>query len=181
MTTTILFLLAVNILVIYTAFIVIKFGVLPSFSDSWYALQKVWSKRRKKYINISGVFQVVLGTVAVLMAVVMFDLTHGLWWQFVSFLTAAPLVFVAAAPDFKTGGLATNTHKYAAILSGVFSIAWVILASTSIAPNVWINIPVMAMAMGLAYYGNSQQNGLWWAEYACFMWTICGIAVALWG
>jgi hypothetical protein len=152
MTTT--FFLAVIILLSYTIFLVIKFGVLPSFSQSWYELKK---------FGFGWVFQVVLGSVAMLMLVTMADLTYGLWWQFVSFLTAAPLVFVAAAPDFKTGGLATNTHKYAAILSGIFSIVWVILASTSIAPNAWMNIPVMAVFMALCYYANKKQNGLWWA------------------
>jgi len=168
MTTT--FILAVLILLSYTIFLIINFGVLPSFSHSWYKL---------KEIGFGWVFQVVLGSVAMLMLVTMVDLTFGQWWQFVSFFVAAPLLFVAAAPDFETGGLATNTHKYAAILSGIFSIVWVMLASTSISPNAWMNIPVMAVLMGLCYYANKQQNGLWWAEYASFGWLILSVGVGI--
>ena len=164
------FFLAVLILLSYTIFLIVKFGVLPSFSDSWYKL---------KELGFGWVFQVVLGSVAMLMLVTMVDLTFGQWWQFVSFFVAAPLLFVAAAPDFKTGGLATNTHKYAAILSGIASIAWVLLASTSIAPNTWINIPIMAVIMGLCWLANKRQNGLWWAEYASFEWLMLSVGVAI--
>jgi len=168
MTTT--FFLAVLILLSYTIFLIVKFGVLPSFSDSWYKLED---------LGFGWLFQAVLWSVSMLMLMTMLDLTVGVWWQFVSFFVAAPLMFVAAAPDFKTGGLATNTHKYAAILSGIASIVWVILASTSIAPNAWMNIPVMSMAMALCYYANKQQNGLWWAEYASFGWLMLSVGVAI--
>jgi hypothetical protein len=164
------FFLAVLILLSYTIFLVIKFGVLPSFSDSWYALQK---------IGLEPLFPAVLSTVSMLMLITMFDLTQGLWWQFVSLFVCFPLLYVAVARAFKIGGLESAVHKYAAILSGIASIVWVILASTSIAPNAWMNIPVMAVFMALCYYANKQQNGLWWAEYASFGWLIMSVGVAI--
>jgi hypothetical protein len=164
------FILAVAILLSFTVFLIVKFGVLPSFSDSWYKL---------KEIGLQWLFPLVLSSVSMLMFLTMLDLTAGLWWQFVSFFVCAPLFFVALAAAFKMGGLVSAVHKYAAIISGVASIVWVLLASIDIAPNVWINIPIMAILMGLCWLANKRQNGLWWAEYASFDWLMLSVSVAI--
>ena len=85
-----LFITALVIFTLYTVFIALKYGILPSLSDSYYALGKH-----------GWVFQVMLGTVSFLMMLSLLDATYGKGFQIYAFLTTVPLIFVAAAPKFK--------------------------------------------------------------------------------
>ena len=168
MTTTLFFFsLGCTALTVYTLYVMIRYGVRPSFSDTFY--------------NTGALFPIVMGLMVLSFIIPILDATYGQWWQFVSLLTIAPIGFVGAAAMYKDGGLVYKVHMAAAWSSAVFSLVWITLASIYIKPMVALCVPMAGIIAYLGYLIDERQNKVWWAEYACFMWTIGGIAVALWG
>lgn len=161
---------SLSIFLTYTIVIAIIFGILPSLSDSYYALKHKW--------NLGGVFQVVLALSSLLISFSLYETLEGYWFQFLGFLTATPLLFVAAAPEFNspTGkkSLEAGVHGKSAILSGVMSLFLMIQLAVSVDPVFWKILAIGIVLNSLGFLFNllfkNDKNWLYWAEYTCFFW-----------
>lgn len=170
--TTLSFFAGLTTLIVFTLYIVLKYGVQPSFSDSYYALQK--DKKGKGIL-----FTITMVAMSFFFAIPMLEISSGQWWQFVSFLAIAPIAFVGVAAQFRAGGLTKETHMKAAKMSALFSFIWVVLCGIYINQAVLLTIPISVILMATIYILSGRANKIWWAEYACFMWTITTIDILL--
>jgi len=159
-----LFLIGLITLLSYTGFTIYKCGISSSFSDTFYGLK-----------NLGWLFTINMFILTFSLSPVMLTITENQWWQFVSFFTITPIAFIGAASAYKGGELVYKTHMFAAGLSTVSSIIWVILSSIYILPNIWLTIPISIIIMTICYFLDKRKSLIWWVEFACFMWTLVTI------
>jgi len=165
----ILFFIGISIFILYTIYVILKTGILSSFSESYYALKKD-----------GWLFQLNMIITTFTMLPTMLIITEKYWWQFISFFAIAPITFVGVAPKFKTNkSLEKEVHIKAAKISAIGSLIWVILGSIYISNLLWIVIPTSIILMIILWLLNHRKNYIWWAEYACFMWTLTSIGILL--
>lgn len=164
-----LFFIGVGTLLLFSLYVIYKFGVQPSFSDSYYALgKKGW------------MFQLNMIVMTFSFTPVMLEISAGYWWQFLSFLAIAPIAFVGVAPKFKVkNSPERDVHMFAAKMSAIFSLLWVAMVGYDINKIVWLTIPLSALVMFVAYLINGKKNKIWWAEYICFSWTLMTMGILL--
>ena len=155
-----------TVLLAYTLYVVIRYGIQKSFSDSFY--------------KTGAIFPAVMFLMTFAFIVPMLDATFGQWWQFVSIFVVIPIAFVGAAAAFYDGGITYKVHMVSAWSSAIASLVWLILATIYINPWTIISVPFAALIAYFGYLINEKQNPTWWAEYACFLWMIGGLAVAGW-
>ena len=170
--TTLSFFAGPTTLIVFTLYIILKYDVQPSFSDSYYALEK--DKKGKGIL-----FTITMVAMTFLFAVPMLEITVGQWWQFVSFFAIAPIAFVGVAAQFRAGGLTKEAHMRAAKMSALFSFVWVVLCGIYLNWVVLLTIPVSVALMAAIWLLSGRTNKVWWAEYACFLWTITTIDITL--
>lgn len=172
MTTTLFFLAGLTTLIIFTLYIILKYGIQPSFSDSYYALEK--DKKGKGIL-----FTITMVAMSFFFAVPMLEISAGYWWQFISFFAIVPIAFVGVAAQFRAGGLTKETHMKAAKMSALFSFIWVVLCGIYINQTVLLTIPVSVALMAAIWLLSGRTNKVWWAEYACFTWTVTTIDILI--
>ena len=172
----ILFMIAILILAGYIAFILIKVGLktLPTLSDSYYELKAI--KDRYKYL-----FQFTLLSVSFLLVPVMLEFTPEAF-KFLAFFTVAPIAFVAVAPRFRAvdnvyGDNEKKVHKTAALVSGISSALWVVAIAATSGWDILLTIPISAFLAYCGYAVSGQK--VWWAEMACFAWTLSTAALII--
>lgn len=170
--TTLSFFAGLTTLIVFTLYIFLKYGIQPSFSDSYYALEK--DKKGKGIL-----FTITMVAMTFFFAVPMLEISAGQWWQFISFFAIAPIAFVGVAARFREGGLTKETHMKAAKMSALFSFIWVVLCGICINWVVLLTIPVSVALMAAIWLLSGRTNKVWWAEYACFVWTITTIDILL--
>ena len=105
----------------YILFILFRFGLLPSISQSYYALEG-----EKKGLGV--VFYLVFMTMIFTLIPYWLEITSENT-QFIAFLSAAGLGFVGAAPAFKLD-LEGKVHVISAKACAVFSVLWIVFNST---------------------------------------------------
>ena len=102
----------------YTAYYLSRVGLLPSHSDSYFALGKQ-----------GWMFQVSLFLSAFLLMIPLLEITPDPF-KFTALFTCAPVLFTAFAPDFrKENGKVTmerNVHMMGAKIGGVISFIWAV-------------------------------------------------------
>jgi uncharacterized membrane protein YjjP (DUF1212 family) len=158
---------------IYTIWVIQLVGMqkLTSFSQTYYELEKI--RDRYKYL-----FQVVMLGMCFLFAIVMFQLTEGLWFQFVGAFTVLPIGFVGFAPRFEVGNmLERDVHFTAAYTSAGFSLIWVTLLAIYVNWHIALTIPAASVVAFLLYKLTGVHTKVWWAEMACFWWTQATMAM----
>ena len=99
----------------------------------------------------------------------MFQLSEGYWFQFLGLFAAFPICFVGVAPRFgfvEGLELEREVHFFAAKLSGVASIIWIILMAIYVAPILALSIPISALICFAAYKIFGRE--IWWIEMAAF-------------
>ena len=170
--TSLSFFLGFATLLSFTRYIFLKYGIQSSFSDSYYALEK--DKKGKGIL-----FTITMVAMTFFFVVSMLEVSAGQWWQFISFFAIAPIAFVGVAAPFRDGGLTKKTHMNAAKMSALFSFIWVVLCGIYINQTVLLTIPVSVALMAFVWLLSGRTNKVWWAEYACFMWTITTIDILL--
>ena len=106
------------ILFSYTAYYLSRVGLLPSHSDSYFALGKQ-----------GWMFQASLFLTAFLLMIPLLEVTPEPF-KFTAFFTCAPVLFTAFAPDFrKENGKVTmerKVHMLGAKIGGVISFVWAV-------------------------------------------------------
>lgn len=133
---------------IYTFFVVRRYGVQKSISDSWYVIDSP-----HKWM-FTMVFCFGLG---------ISQLFHGTVWFF---LSGGFLCFVGAATDFKNWSVTKWVHNVGAVGCIVFG-----LIGLSVTGIWWPFIPVATSAVTLS----KVKNGTWWIEVVAFFSILGGL------
>ena len=125
------------ILFSYTAYYLSRVGLLPSHSDSYFALGKQ-----------GWLFQASLFLTAFLLMIPLLDVTPEPF-KFTAFFTCAPVLFTAFAPDFrKENGKVTmerKVHMMGAKIGGVISFLWAIWMAYSFTWNILIIVALLGI------------------------------------
>ena len=163
---TTLFYIGVLLFISYLIFILKKIGIkrLPSLSHSYYELGKQ-----------GWIFQLTLVSMVFLLMPQLLELTPESF-QFVAFLTAAPLMFVGVAANFMDGGMAKRVHYTAAYSSAGLSLLLVVLLAIFVNWVVILTVPVAAVVFYLFFKKYGQIT--FFMEMAAFAWLI-GSAIIL--
>ena len=135
------------ILFSYTVYYLLRVGLLPSHSDSYFALGKQ-----------GWMFQVSLFLTAFLLMIPLLYITPDPF-KFTAFFTCAPVLFTAFAADFrKENGKVTmerKVHMMGAKIGGVISFIWAVWMSYSF--GWWLLAAVGAL--GIVFYAlNKKYN-----------------------
>ena len=142
--------------ILYVTFIVLKFGVLPSISESWYRLDGLEK-------SLFTWFCWVLG------GLMLFQ-TNGNTPFF--FLSGGGLMFVGAATMFKTDEAKSNiVHPLGAffgIMGGLFGLAF---ERNTIIPL------ILFLMSTIVIYLTVKINKTWWIEIAAFITILLGLLV----
>jgi hypothetical protein len=133
---------------IYTFFVVRKYGVQRSISESWYTVEKPYKW---------------MFTLVFCYGIGILQAFHGSAWFFMS---GAFLCFVGAAMDFKGWETTKWVHNIGAV--GCIVLALIGLAVTGIW---WPFIPVAAAGVTLP----KTKNGTWWIECVAFFSILGGL------
>ena len=113
--------IAISIFILYVVISLCIFQKIPtSLSNTYYMY-----KEKKEWLKY--LFPVMMFLVAGLLLPAWLEATADSIWQFLSFLTCASIMFVGAAPNFKSIGIESTIHTVAAIFAAVCSILWSIL------------------------------------------------------
>ncbi len=163
---TTLFYIGVLLFISYLVFILKKIGIknLPSLSHSYYELGKQ-----------GWIFQLTLVSMVFLLMPQLLELTPESF-QFIAFLTAAPLMFVGVAANFMDGGMAKKVHYTAAYLSAGLSLLLVILLAIFVNWVVILTVPIALVVFYLFFKKYGQIT--FFMEMAAFAWLI-GSAIIL--
>jgi len=124
---------AVSIFTIYLAVSLITFRTIPpSLSATYY----LWEEKKK---GLGFLFMGAMAATAFLLLPVMIELGEGSNWGFLGFFAPVGLLFVAAAPRFKSSEY--TVHATAAVICGIAAILWCILTV-----HLWWVIPSVLLA-----------------------------------
>ena len=143
------------------------FGVPQSLSMTFYLFQE-----KKKWTRIF--FPIMMISIAFLLLPAWLEISVLSSLQFLSFLAAAGIMFVGAAPAFKSSGLENIVHMTSAIVAAIFALLWVILVS-----KLWWVILVWSAIIGLIMLVTKtvKSSYIYWLETIAFMSTFTSILV----
>jgi hypothetical protein len=141
----------VAIFVSYVAFILYRYGVLPSISESWYVLPQ----------NQKALFTLFTWGVGIPM---LFYDSEAL------FIAGSALTFVGAATQFKTTAAFTKQVHYIGAVVGIV----VPLLYFGFASKNWV--PLIAQVVGTAVVMLAKtSNKIWWTEIVAFVCVLTGM------
>ena len=128
------------ILLSYTTYYLSRVGLLPSHSDSYFALGKQ-----------GWMFQASLFLTAFLLMIHLLEVTPDPF-KFTAFFTCAPVLFTAFAPDFrKENGKVTmerKVHMLGAKIGGVISFLWAVWMTYCFG----LQVIAVTAALAVVYY-----------------------------
>lgn len=142
--------LQILIFISYVTFIVIKFGVLPSISDSWYRLR-----------DLGGVWYSLFTWFCFGLGFLMFFQTNGTTPLF--FLSGAGLSAVGVATMFK---LKDDLQPYIHFIGAVIGILGA-LVGIGVERHVWLPL-IDFIILSIILYIFTSKNKTWWIEIAAF-------------
>ena len=145
----------VGIFYSYVGYIWVKYGILPSISDSWYELP---DKQKPLFTLFCWGF-------ALPAAIIGFTLSQGSPFQFLMFFASAGILFVGAAPDFKEkSGLDRKIHYIAAITSVISSTIFQLI----IFKDIWYIPTTFILGSLFMYLFRKRVHEIWWIETLTF-------------
>jgi hypothetical protein len=130
---------------IYIMYIVCRYGIQESISESFY--HAGWWFTIWCYVEGIGV------------AALMLSASEGAWYQFLGFFAGAGLCLVGTAPRFKS--FEKTTHYVGAGVCAVSALTWMVLAGWWIVPTVALTTAAIATAIRKKYM-------VFWFEAALF-------------
>ena len=148
------------IFIAYLNFIIYKFGVIPSISESWYELQK-----------LGGVWYSLFTLFCYALGITLFFQTNGSTGLF--FLAGAGLVFVGVATQFK---LDHNLEPYIHFTGAAICILSSLLA-LGFERHMWL--PGMYFIILSGFISLMRfKNATWWIEITAFACIIVGLLIS---
>lgn len=139
----------------YIGFIVYRFGVLPSISESWYKLEP---------FRMGFLFTLFCWSLSMLM-LFQTNETTGLF-----FASGTGLGFVGAATMFKSTAALTDKVHGAGAVVGILSA----LLGLGVEYNNWIPMAVF-VGIGATLSAFNVKNKIWWIEIVAFLCVISGL------
>ena len=157
---TISLMIAFAIYMVYNAIAIGNFGIPQSLSDTYYLY-------KNKY-RCGFVFPVMMLLVVGFMMPAWLTLSEGSNFQFLSFLAPASLLFVGAAPAFKSSDLENKVHSVSAYFAAACSLLWVILVTPY-----WMVIPIWFVLIALIALATRtvKSSLVYWLETVAFFST----------
>ena len=140
-----------TIFIAYISFIIYRYGVLPSISESWYVLP-----RGQKFLFT-------LFTWGIGISMLFYD-------SGALFISGSALTFVGVATQFKTSISFTREVHYVGALIGVL----VPLIYFGISSDNWLPLIVQVVASMIITLTKTQ-NKIWWNEIVAFFCVLSGL------
>lgn len=142
----------IMIYVLYTVYILYRFGIPKSYSNTYYLLHQKW---------MFSVTMFILAFTAMITGV-----DTGGPWNFLAFIPAAALTFVAFAPDYKYKGQRKPIENKIHMRASYIAVFGAGLAYWLKFGYLWITIPffVFVVISGLLRY----KSYIFWIEHICF-------------
>mgnify|MGYP006991658561 CR=1 FL=1 len=172
----ILTLVGMLVFAVYNTFVLRKFGVPQSLSDSFY----LWNGVKK---GLGYLFTLMMFAMAFCLMPGWLGITEVITsWShnltMLPFLAAASIAFVGAAPMFKDSTLENKVHTISAYLAAAFSIIWCSVVCYSVA---WITIPAAAIFVLIAAAATKtiRSSKIYWLEMIAFLSTFATIITQL--
>lgn len=174
--TTITFLTMMGVIVfaIYNAYILSKFGVPHSLSNTFYLLNGI-----KK--GLGYLFTIMMFTLSICLMPGWIEITESIssWSHHLTalpFFAAALLSFVGAAPAFKDSDLENKVHTISACAAAAFAILWCSIVCYNIA---WIIIPASTIVILIASLATRTLKSCitYWLEMIAILATFITILV----
>ncbi len=137
---------------LYIIIILKTFGVLPSISDSYYALRKH---------NISLPFTLFCWGTAFPLMIYWIELLHN-DWNFLPFIACGGLLFVGASPAFKDLELERKVHSISAIICTIAAYTWTFLYGS-------IFLGINFILLSIILYFILKRNKIYWLELIAFI------------
>ena len=147
------------IYIVYNLISLYTLGIPHSLSNTYY----LWNGVKQ---GAGYAFCVCLGLMVALLLPSWLEMSGGSPWQFLSFLTCGSLLFVAAAPNFKSIGIESTIHTVAAICAAVFGMLWTIF----IVKCRWIVLLVGLLILGYSLQTKTLRKCyVYWLETIAFL------------
>lgn len=161
----VLTLIAFALYFVYNAVAVCKFGAPKSLSMTYY----LFSEQNTK---LKWCFPTMMVSMALLLLPAWLDLSNGHDLQFMSFFAAAGIMFVGAAPAFKSSSLENSVHQFSAYFAALFAILWVCLVA-----NLWYVVVIWLVLLGLVMVltKTAKTSFIFWLETIAFCATFTSI------
>lgn len=151
----IFFSLSIGIFALYFIFVYHRYGIQPSISESFYAIEK-------RSGNLKWIFTFALWGFALPLAVVGVEVGGGFWFA------AALIMFVGAAPAFKDRGMVRRVH----VIGAVGGVSMAILSFIFSPQPIW----GIAIALGILVLSLLKvPNKTTWIETLAFVVTWVGL------
>ena len=150
---------------IYNAIVLLLFGVPKSLSMTYYLF-----KDRENVLKY--LFPSMMTLLGVFLMPCWIEMSEGSPFQFLAFLSAASLLFVAFAPAFKESDLENNVHQISAYCCAAFAMLWIIFVT----PYWYVILIVLGVIAALAIVTKTVKSGyIYWLEMIAFISTFAAI------
>lgn len=156
---------AIFMFIIYNAVVLLLFGVPKTMSMTYYLF-----KERSNVLKC--LFPAMMTLLGMFLMPCWIEISTGSDFQFLSFLSAASLLFVAFAPAFKDSDIENIVHHVSAICYAVFAMLWIVLVT----PYWYIILIVLSVFAMLAIVTKTIKSGyIYWLEIVAFISTFISI------
>lgn len=159
--------LTIASLVIFLAYnigIIVKFGVPRTLSQSYYLLEE-----QKK--GLGWIFTAMMWSMAGLLLPGWLEVgglisNWSVYFRFLPFLTVAGLMFVGAAPAFRSIGLEPIVHDVSAKVAAGAALIWCLVVCWQV---MYIPLSMMAITALVAWLTKTWKSAAgYWVEMLCF-------------
>ena len=148
----------------YNIWIICKYGVPPTLSDTFYLLQETKN-------GLGYLFTAMMFTISMLLIPGWLEVSEVIssWSKYLlilPFITIGGLCFVGAAPLFRSSGAEPVVHETAAKIAAVAALIWCLVVCWKI---MYIPLAVMAVVALIATFTKTWKSGfVYWSEMLCF-------------
>jgi hypothetical protein len=156
---------AIFMFLIYNAVALLLFGVPKSLSMTYYLF-------KDRVETLRFLFPAMMTMLTVFLMPCWLEISEGSPFQFTAFLSAAGVLFVGAAPAFKSSSLENAVHQWSAYICAAAAIAWICLVT----PYWWIILIVLGIIALLAIVTKTVKSSyIYWLEMVAFISTFISI------
>lgn len=156
---------AIFMFAIYNIVILLLFGVPKSLSMTYYLF-----KERNNVLKV--LFPGMMTFLGIFLMPCWVEMSEGSNFQFLAFLSAAALIFVAFAPAFKESDLENMVHQISAYCCAAFAMLWIILVT----PYWYVILIVLGIVLAVAFITKTiKSSHIYWLEMVAFVSTFISI------
>jgi len=149
-----LFLISLIAFIAYNSFVISKFGVPTSISDSSYLL---------KGYNLSSLFTLFCWVTSLPLLIYWIEVLPT-DWDFIPFAACGALMFVGSSPDFKDESIEKKVHNISTIICLSASYTWSLLYG-----NVILTSLCIAISAVLYFALKHKDDKIFWVEIVAFV------------